>query len=332
MRDLSVLPSYTSQLLRKVFLLPTMDIDLLIEPQGSALTKQSSTSVAPTPAYLMSRPASTTSMQGEPLPPILSLHQQPTSPSPLKLRPLCSLVPAQTLQGSPAASQISIHLARKRPEQSKWATEEESLPRSNGLSRPQKIKRASSQTSLGEESPAKKQSKWTLEEDNLTIKLRGQGMKWDDVAKRLPGRSSLSCRLRYQNYLEKRAVWDEEKKNTLARLYARYVNICLLSARCAILNNTSRLMLTIGCRFKEEMWQKLATEMGTPWRSAESMHWQLGEQAMAARANAPVFQLHSSATRSIAPSDRDGVLLPLCPTPTSHSSIKEGKLTWVDAA
>jgi hypothetical protein len=76
---------------------------------------------------------------------------------------------------------------------------------------------------LPEESPAKKQSKWTPEEDNLTIELRGQGMKWDDIAKRLPGRSSISCRLRYQNYLEKRAVWDEEKKNKLARLYARYV-------------------------------------------------------------------------------------------------------------
>ena len=37
-----------------------------------------------------------------------------------------------------------------------------------------------------------------LEEDNLTIELRGQGMKWDDIAKRLPGRSSISCRLRYQ--------------------------------------------------------------------------------------------------------------------------------------
>ena len=85
------------------------------------------------------------------------------------------------------------------------------------------LKRAASQTPLTEESPAKKQSKWSPEEDNLTIELRGQGMKWDDIAKRLPGRSSISCRLRYQNYLEKRAIWDEEKKNKLARLYARYV-------------------------------------------------------------------------------------------------------------
>ncbi|RYN77171.1 hypothetical protein AA0120_g11570 [Alternaria tenuissima] len=134
---------------------------------------------------------------------------------------------------------------------------------------PSTLKRQASQTPLPDESPAKKQSKWTPEEDNLTIELRGQGMKWDDIAKRLPGRSSISCRLRYQNYLEKRAIWDEEKKNKLARLYAR---------------------------FKDQMWQKVATEMGIPWRSAESMHWQLGEQEMSARANAPVFQLHPSAT------------------------------------
>jgi hypothetical protein len=95
--------------------------------------------------------------------------------------------------------------------------------RTNG-SPPQALKRQASQTPLPEESPAKKQSKWTPEEDNLTIELRGQGMKWDDIAKRLPGRSSISCRLRYQNYLEKRAIWDEEKKNKLARLYARYVH------------------------------------------------------------------------------------------------------------
>ncbi|RYN48233.1 hypothetical protein AA0117_g13445, partial [Alternaria alternata] len=83
---------------------------------------------------------------------------------------------------------------------------------------PSTLKRQASQIPLPDESPAKKQSKWTPEEDNLVIELRGQGMKWDDIAKRLPGRSSISCRLRYQNYLEKRAIWDEEKKNKLARL------------------------------------------------------------------------------------------------------------------
>ncbi|KAG7294305.1 hypothetical protein NEMBOFW57_004376 [Staphylotrichum longicolle] len=69
------------------------------------------------------------------------------------------------------------------------------------------------------DSPAKKQSKWSPEEDALIIELRGSGMKWDDISKRLPGRSSISCRLHYQNYLERRSEWDEERKNKLARLY-----------------------------------------------------------------------------------------------------------------
>lgn len=72
------------------------------------------------------------------------------------------------------------------------------------------------------ESPAKKQSKWSAEEDALIIDLRGSGMKWEDISKRLPGRSAISCRLHYQNYLERRSEWDEERKNKLARLYERY--------------------------------------------------------------------------------------------------------------
>lgn len=71
------------------------------------------------------------------------------------------------------------------------------------------------------ESPAKKQSKWSPEEDALIIELRGSGMKWEDISKRLPGRSAISCRLHYQNYLERRSEWDEERKNKLARLYER---------------------------------------------------------------------------------------------------------------
>lgn len=71
------------------------------------------------------------------------------------------------------------------------------------------------------ESPAKKQSKWSPEEDALIIELRGSGMKWEDISKRLPGRSAISCRLHYQNYLERRSEWDEDKKNKLARLYER---------------------------------------------------------------------------------------------------------------
>lgn len=79
------------------------------------------------------------------------------------------------------------------------------------------------------ESPAKKQSKWSPEEDALIIDLRGSGMKWEDISKRLPGRSAISCRLHYQNYLERRGEWDEDKKNKLARLYERYAVISAFS-------------------------------------------------------------------------------------------------------
>ncbi|KAK7417696.1 hypothetical protein QQZ08_011547 [Neonectria magnoliae] len=112
--------------------------------------------------------------------------------------------------------------------------------------------------------PVKKQSKWSPEEDALIIELRGSGMKWEDISKRLPGRSAISCRLHYQNYLERRSEWDEERKNKLARLYER---------------------------FKPEMWAKVAEEMAVPWRAAEAMHWQLGEADMARRAGVIPFSL-----------------------------------------
>ncbi|CAD6505641.1 BgTH12-01131 [Blumeria graminis f. sp. triticale] len=117
------------------------------------------------------------------------------------------------------------------------------------------------------ESPAKKQSKWSPEEDSLIIELRGKQMKWDDISKCLPGRSAISCRLHYQNYLERRSEWDEERKNKLARLYER---------------------------FKPEIWAKVAEEMAVPWRAAEAMHWQLGEAEMARRAGVIPFSLSPS--------------------------------------
>jgi len=116
--------------------------------------------------------------------------------------------------------------------------------------------------------PAKRQSKWTPEEDALIIALRGQGEKWEEISKRLPGRSAISCRLHYQNYLERRSEWDEERKNRLARIYER---------------------------FKPEMWNMVAKEMEIPWRAAEAMHWQLGEQEMARRAGVVPFSLSSVA-------------------------------------
>lgn len=47
-------------------------------------------------------------------------------------------------------------------------------------------------------------------------------------------------------------------------------------------------------RFKAEMWAKVAEEMAIPWRAAEAMHWQLGEQEMARRAGVVPFSLSST--------------------------------------
>ncbi|WEW61832.1 hypothetical protein PRK78_007329 [Emydomyces testavorans] len=119
--------------------------------------------------------------------------------------------------------------------------------------------------------PAKKQSKWSPEENALILELRGGGMKWDDISKRIPGRSPISCRLHYQNYLERRCEWDEDRKNRLARLYER---------------------------FKEEMWSRIAEEMAIPWRAAEAMHWQLGEAEMAQRAGVTPFSFSTPPTQT----------------------------------
>ncbi|KAI1781125.1 hypothetical protein F4818DRAFT_29653 [Hypoxylon cercidicola] len=121
------------------------------------------------------------------------------------------------------------------------------------------------------ESPAKRQSKWSPDEDNMIIGLRASGMKWEDISRRLPGRSAISCRLHYQNYLEKKAEWDEEKKNKLSRLYER---------------------------FKEDMWKQVSNEMALPWRTVEKMHWQLGEVEMARRAGANIFNPNFSTSSS----------------------------------
>lgn len=92
---------------------------------------------------------------------------------------------------------------------------------SNLRPQPQSLKRAASTAELPTTSPAKKQSKWSPDEDAKIIQLRGDGMKWEDISKHLPGRSAISCRLHYQNYLERRSEWDEDRKNKLARLYER---------------------------------------------------------------------------------------------------------------
>ncbi|KAK7550490.1 hypothetical protein IWX49DRAFT_509958, partial [Phyllosticta citricarpa] len=103
----------------------------------------------------------------------------------------------------------------------------------------------------------KLKGKWTEDEEKLLIKLRSSGMKWVDISQQNPGRSATACRLRYQNYTEKKE-WSEDEKDMLARLYHR---------------------------FMEDMWKRIADEMCRPWRACERMHWQLGEEEMLRRAN-----------------------------------------------
>ncbi|RVX66427.1 hypothetical protein B0A52_09657 [Exophiala mesophila] len=136
-------------------------------------------------------------------------------------------------------------------------------------------KRLSSSQDFASHSPAKKQSKWSPEEDTKIIQLRQDGMKWEDISKHLPGRSAISCRLHYQNYLERRSEWDEDRKNKLARLYER---------------------------FRADMWARIAEEMAMPWRAVEAMHWQMGEHEMAKRAGVTPFSLANAAGSSYEPS------------------------------
>lgn len=113
-------------------------------------------------------------------------------------------------------------------------------------------------------------------------------MKWEDISKRLPGRSAISCRLHYQNFLERRPEWDEERKNKLARLYERFVTIerlfsCLLLAHALY-------------RFRKQMWEAVANELQMPWRAVEAMHWELGSEGIAQRAGVAVFSTIPSST------------------------------------
>lgn len=71
-------------------------------------------------------------------------------------------------------------------------------------------------------SPVKTYNAWEQNEDDLLITLRGSGMKWEDIANMMPGRTAIACRLHYQNYLEHPLSWNTEIKDKLAKLYVRW--------------------------------------------------------------------------------------------------------------
>ncbi|KAL8699966.1 MAG: hypothetical protein Q9224_001179 [Gallowayella concinna] len=100
------------------------------------------------------------------------------------------------------------------------------------------------------------------------MELRGQGMKWEDIARQFVGRTNIACRLRYQNYLEKRHKWTDGEKANLAIQYERR---------------------------KEEMWKDIADELRIPWRACEDMHWKLGQEEMASLAGGTTLHGRRSA-------------------------------------
>lgn len=71
-----------------------------------------------------------------------------------------------------------------------------------------------------------KKARWSSDTDEALIKLREEeGMRWDDIKTHFPGRSALSCRLRYYTFHRPQSQLDEEVKNNLARYYEEYVRI-----------------------------------------------------------------------------------------------------------
>lgn len=47
---------------------------------------------------------------------------------------------------------------------------------------------------------------------------------------------------------------------------------------------------------KSDMWAGVARDLGVPWRTAEAMHWILGEQEMARRAGVTPFAMAGTST------------------------------------
>lgn len=71
------------------------------------------------------------------------------------------------------------------------------------------------------------------------------------------------------------------------------------------------------------MWEMVAKEMGLPWRAIEGIHWEMGREEMASRANVPVFQPHATPNltqRRSPPGPRPNPNLAPAPTPPGDSA------------
>lgn len=95
--------------------------------------------------------------------------------------------------------------------------------------------------------------KWTPDEDALIIELRAKGMNWGKISEQIPPRTALGCRLRYQNYIERRFEWEEHHKTKLALLYERYLHGCRTSVAWGYLKNPVRLCTMAGLTSKQQI-------------------------------------------------------------------------------
>ena len=109
----------------------------------------------------------------------------------------------QLLLSSPYLPHPKLLLAMAQPHKHTIASrrlQESRHPNNSALSMPANQRRA---------------RKWTKSEDELIISLRKKGTTWKAMAKQLPLRTGLACRLHYQNYLRCRLALDEKENNEL---------------------------------------------------------------------------------------------------------------------
>ncbi|QSS62358.1 hypothetical protein I7I51_04536 [Histoplasma capsulatum] len=124
----------------------------------------------------------------------------------------------------------------------------------------------------------KKRPKWSSEEDVLIIELRQRGMAWGDISKELPGRSALSCRLHYQNYLERRRLlklctgnWENKKwRDDLGQFRSHslnpHQNAHVPFSSLPLRNSTPYSKGTAATQLLSQRWVILRRGIGCGWR------------------------------------------------------------------
>ena len=133
---------------------------------------------------------------------------------------------------SPTPSTASLHSTSRLPSGPLTAPRHPSVGGQAPLLIPAPGSKRTASTSPQESRQASKKPtrQWSNADSDELLRLRNDNMKWEDIARHFPNRTSTACRLRYQNYLERKYNWTDEKKAKLARLYDRYVAQIIISA------------------------------------------------------------------------------------------------------